>query len=202
MGVIGELGECVLRIACRQNKIWQEMGLAPVRIAVNVSAHQLRDDRLLKVVPEILAETGLDPNYLELELTESVMLRQFDETAKILLTLREMGITIAMDDFGTGFSSLSYLKRMPIDSLKIDRSFVRDVPKDRDDCEIVSAIIGMAHNLNLKAVAEGVEDVEQVEFLRSKGCDEIQGYLINRPLPAHEIVRFFDRNLLRPAGGE
>jgi diguanylate cyclase (GGDEF)-like protein/PAS domain S-box-containing protein len=202
MGVIGELGECVLRIACRQNKIWQEMGLAPVRIAVNVSAHQLRDDRLLKIVPEILAETGLDPLYLELELTESVMLRQFDETAKILHKLREMGITIAMDDFGTGFSSLSYLKRMPIDSLKIDRSFVRDVPKDRDDCEIVSAIIGMAHNLNLKAVAEGVEDVEQVEFLRSKGCNEIQGYLINRPLPAHEIVRFFDRNLLRSPGGE
>ncbi|ARJ64334.1 histidine kinase [Magnetospirillum sp. ME-1] len=201
MGVISDIGEWVLRTACRQCKHWMDLGLPPVRIAVNVSAQQFVETDVPEVVARALAETGLPPQYLELELTETVLMQRVDEVVSVLKSLRAMGVRISIDDFGTGYSSLSYLKRMPIDALKVDRSFVNDIFDDNskvteDGAEIVSTIINLAHNLKLKAIAEGVETPEQAEFLRSKGCDEVQGYLISRPVSGEDLISLFDRNLL------
>ena len=199
MGLISEIGAWVLEAACRQCKSWHDLGLPPVRIAVNVSALQFRESDVPMVVRRALANTGLDPRYLELELTESVLMQRVDEVAAVLHELRALGVTISIDDFGTGYSSLSYLKRMPIDALKIDQSFVNDITDDGDGAEIVSTIINLAHNLKLKAVAEGVETAAQADFLRARGCDELQGYLISRPVSAEDLVSLFDRNLLPDA---
>lgn len=196
MGLIGEIGRWVLFEACRQCKEWHDLGLPPVRIAVNVSALQFREGDVPAMVREALKQTGLPPAYLELELTESVLMQRVEEVSQILRDLRAMGIHISIDDFGTGYSSLSYLKRMPIDALKIDRSFVHDITEDGDGAEIVSTIINLAHNLKLRAVAEGVETPEQAEFLKSKGCDEIQGFLISRPVSSEDLISLFDRELL------
>ena len=201
MGLIGDIGAWVLKAACRQCKSWHDLGLPPVRIAVNVSALQFREGDVPAIVAEALRESGLQPNYLELELTESVLMQRVDEVAHVLRELRQMGVHISIDDFGTGYSSLSYLKRMPIDALKIDRSFVHDILEDGkvadgEGAEIVSTIINLAHNLRLRAVAEGVETEEQAAFLRARGCDEIQGYLISRPVSGEDLVSLFDRNLL------
>ena len=201
MGLIGDIGAWVLKAACRQCKSWHDLGLPPVRIAVNVSALQFREGDVPAIVDEALKESGLPPNFLELELTESVLMQRVDEVAQVLRELRQMGVHISIDDFGTGYSSLSYLKRMPIDALKIDRSFVHDLLEDGtvvdgEGAEIVSTIINLAHNLRLRAVAEGVETHEQAEFLRAKGCDEIQGYLISRPVSGEDLISLFDRNLL------
>ena len=201
MGLISDIGAWVLEAACRQCKSWHDLGLPPVRIAVNVSALQFRESDLATVVRKALADTGLDPRYLELELTESVLMQRVDEVAGVLHELRALGVCISIDDFGTGYSSLSYLKRMPIDALKIDRSFVNDITDGGDGAEIVSTIINLAHNLKLKAVAEGVETNAQAEFLRARGCDELQGYLISRPVSAEDLVSLFDRNLLPEAEG-
>ena len=199
MGLISEIGEWVLVTACRQCRSWHDMGLPWVRMAVNVSALQFRETDVPEVVRRALDDSGLEPRYLELELTETVLMQRVDEVAVVLKQLRAMGVTIAIDDFGTGYSSLNYLKRMPIDSLKIDRSFVHDITEDGDGAEIVSTIINLAHNLKLKAVAEGVETAEQAEFLRARGCDEVQGYLISRPVSAEDLVSLFDRRLLPEA---
>ena len=199
MGLISDVGAWVLEEACRQCKSWHDLGLPPVRIAVNVSALQFRESDVPSVVRRALAVTGLEPHYLELELTETVLMQRVDEVAAVLHELRALGVTISIDDFGTGYSSLSYLKRMPIDSLKIDQSFVSDITDDGDGAEIVSTIINLAHNLKLKAVAEGVETAAQADFLRAKGCDELQGYLISRPVSAEDLVSLFDRNLLPDA---
>jgi diguanylate cyclase (GGDEF)-like protein/PAS domain S-box-containing protein len=201
MGVISEIGEWVLHTACRQCKHWMDLGLPPVRIAVNVSAQQFVETDVPQVVARALEETGLPPQFLELELTETVLMQRVDEVVGVLKSLRAMGVRISIDDFGTGYSSLSYLKRMPIDALKVDRSFVNDIFDDNskvteDGAEIVSTIISLAHNLKLKAIAEGVETPEQAEFLRSKGCDEVQGYLISRPVSGEDLISLFDRNLL------
>ncbi|HLO75790.1 MAG TPA: EAL domain-containing protein [Magnetospirillum sp.] len=201
MGLIGDIGAWVLKAACRQCKSWHELGLPPVRIAVNVSALQFREGDVPALVQEALTETGLSPQYLELELTESVLMQRVEEVAHVLRELRQMGVHISIDDFGTGYSSLSYLKRMPIDALKIDRSFVHDLLEDGkvtngEGAEIVSTIINLAHNLRLRAVAEGVETEEQAAFLRDCGCDEIQGYLISRPVSGEDLISLFDRNLL------
>ncbi|KIL96966.1 diguanylate cyclase/phosphodiesterase (GGDEF & EAL domains) with PAS/PAC sensor(s) [Paramagnetospirillum magnetotacticum MS-1] len=206
MGVISDIGEWVLRTACRQCKHWMDLGLPPVRIAVNVSAQQFVETDVPEVVARALRETGLPPQYLELELTETVLMQRVDEVVGVLKALRAMGVRISIDDFGTGYSSLSYLKRMPIDALKVDRSFVNDIfdgqsKVTEDGAEIVSTIINLAHNLKLKAIAEGVETPEQAEFLRSKGCDEVQGYLISRPVSGEDLISLFDRNLL-PQGKE
>ena len=206
MGVISDIGEWVLRAACRQCKHWHDLGLPPVRVAVNVSALQFRETDMPDVVARVLADTGLAPQFLELELTESVLMQRVDEVVVVLRQLRAMGIRISIDDFGTGYSSLSYLKRMPIDALKVDRSFVSDIFGENDEvtdegAEIVSTIINLAHNLKLKAIAEGVETPAQAEFLRSKGCDEVQGFLISRPVSGEDLVSLFDRNLL-PAAAE
>ncbi|MBC7908247.1 MAG: EAL domain-containing protein [Rhodospirillaceae bacterium] len=206
MGLIGDIGAWVLKAACRQCKSWHDLGLPPVRIAVNVSALQFREGDVPTIVAQALNESGLAPQYLELELTESVLMQRVDDVAKVLRELRQMGVHISIDDFGTGYSSLSYLKRMPIDSLKIDRSFVSDLLEDGEitngeGAEIVSTIINLAHNLRLRAVAEGVETPEQAEFLRARGCDEIQGYLISRPVSGEDLISLFDRNLLPGAVG-
>jgi EAL domain-containing protein (putative c-di-GMP-specific phosphodiesterase class I) len=204
MGVISDIGEWVLHTACRQCKHWIDLGLPPVRIAVNVSAQQFIETEVPEVVARALQDTGLPPQYLELELTETVLMQRVDEVVAVLKALRAMGVRISIDDFGTGYSSLSYLKRMPIDALKVDRSFVNDIFDENskvteDGAEIVSTIINLAHNLRLKAIAEGVETPEQAEFLRSKGCDEVQGYLISRPVSGEDLISLFDRNLLPQA---
>ncbi len=201
MGVISDIGEWVLTAACRQCKHWHDLGLPPVRIAVNVSALQFRETDMPAVVARALKETGLAPQFLELELTETVLMQRVDDVVQVLKELRTMGCRISIDDFGTGYSSLSYLKRMPIDALKIDRSFVNDIFGEdsqvtEEGAEIVSTIINLAHNLKLKAIAEGVETAEQAAFLRSKGCDEVQGFLISRPVSGEDLISLFDRNLL------
>ncbi len=196
LGLISAIGNWVLHAACRQCRSWQDLGLPPVRVAVNVSALQFRETDVPALVRAALHDTGLAAEYLELELTESVLMQRVDEVVDVLRQLRDMGVRISIDDFGTGYSSLSYLKRMPIDALKIDRSFVHDIAEDSDGAEIVATIINLAHNLKLRAVAEGVETEAQAEFLRARGCDEIQGFLISRPVSAEDLVSLFDRDLL------
>jgi len=186
-GLILPLGEWVLRTACRQNREWQDRGFPPVRVAVNISARQFKQLHLAETVLQILAETGLAPEYLELELTESSIMDNADSAIAVLTGLKKEGITISIDDFGTGFSSLSYLKRLPIDALKIDQSFVRDVTTDPADAALVMAIVTLAHNLRLRVVAEGVETEEQLRFLHLLRCDEVQGYLFSKPVPAEEL---------------
>jgi diguanylate cyclase (GGDEF)-like protein len=186
-GLIVPVGEWVLREACRQNKAWQEAGLRPVTMAVNLSARQFRETDLAEQVEQILGEAGLDPQWLELEITESMLMDQMEQTQVTLNRLDRLGVSMAIDDFGTGYSSLSYLKSLPIDTLKIDRSFVKDIPADSNDVAVVQAVIAMAHNLKLRVVAEGAETAEQVTFLRAQGCDEMQGFYFSRPMKAEEF---------------
>ena len=186
-GLIVPIGEWVLHTACTQNKAWQDAGIAPINVAVNLSVRQFTEAGLLEAVDEALKKSGLDAHHLELELTESLLMQDNDNTATIINGFKRRGLLVAMDDFGTGFSSLSYLKRFPIDQLKIDQSFVRDISTDPNDAAIVTAIIAMAHSLNIMVVAEGVETAEQLAFLRSRQCEEMQGYYFSRPLPASEL---------------
>ncbi|MFY0543967.1 bifunctional diguanylate cyclase/phosphodiesterase [Brevibacillus sp. H7] len=183
-GLITSIGEWVLRTACRQNKSWQLAGFPPVSVAVNLSSIQFEQDDLVAIIEQVLRDTGMDPHFLELEITESIAIQNIDHVVEKLLTLRKMGIHISIDDFGTGYSSLSYLKRFPIDSLKIDKAFVRDIT---EDANIPTAIIAMAHRLSLSVTAEGVETNEQLELLRKLRCNFLQGYLFSEPLPAHEF---------------
>ncbi len=185
IGLIAELGEWVLRAACQQNRQWQAKGLAPIRMAVNVSASQFRRGDLKETVERVLGEVGMAPSQLELELTESVVMENVDHGIAVLRMLKNLGVRIAIDDFGTGYSSLAYLKRFPIDVLKIDRSFVSDIAKDNgDDAAIVASIIALAHTLKLSVIAEGVETVGQLNYLQELGCDEMQGYLVSKPVSA------------------
>ncbi len=186
-GLIVQVGEWVLRTACAQNKVWQTVGFFPARMAVNLSARQFREPQLAELVQRVLLETGLDAQWLELEITESMLMDNTEQTIAVLNQLDHMGVHLAIDDFGTGYSSLAYLKRMPIKTLKIDRSFVKDITTDPNDAAVVQAVIAMAHNLHLRVVAEGAETAEQVAFLRDQHCDEMQGYFFSRPLPANEI---------------
>jgi diguanylate cyclase (GGDEF)-like protein/PAS domain S-box-containing protein len=188
-GLIDEIGQYVLHEACRQNKAWQAAGHAALPISVNVSAVQFRRGDLVAEVARVLEETGLDGRYLELELTESLLMDK-EVVGAALVGLRALGVKITIDDFGTGYSSLSYLKRLPIDKLKIDRSFIDDLGTDADERAIAIAIINLAKTLKLTALAEGVERQEQLEFLRAHGCDEFQGYLAGVPLPAEEFSAF------------
>jgi diguanylate cyclase (GGDEF)-like protein/PAS domain S-box-containing protein len=187
--VIIPLGEWVLRTACLQTKIWTENGFRHMPVAVNLSPRQFRHQDLVEVVERVLKATNLEPRFLELELTESVLLENIETTIGTLHQFQKMGIQIAIDDFGTGYSSLSYLKRFPINCLKIDRSFVADIPADPDNAAIVKAIITLAGSLNLKVIAEGVETMKQLEFLRSTGCHEMQGYLFSKPVPVEQATQ-------------
>jgi EAL domain-containing protein (putative c-di-GMP-specific phosphodiesterase class I) len=187
-GLIVAIGEWVLWTACVQNNSWRDQGLPRLRIAVNLSARQFSHENLLRDVERVLNETGLDPAALELEITESMVMHDPERTTTLLNELKTMGVSISIDDFGTGYSSLGYLKRFPIDSVKIDRSFIKDLPRDGKDAAITRAIIVMAHGLGLKVIAEGVETEEQAGFLRAEGCDEVQGYYFGKPVPEEEFA--------------
>jgi diguanylate cyclase (GGDEF)-like protein/PAS domain S-box-containing protein len=192
-GLIGPLSEWVLREACRQNKAWQDEGLPPARVSVNLSARQFQQRNIAKLVMSILEETGLEPRYLELELTESTIMRNAEEAIMMLNELHALGIGLAIDDFGTGYSSLSYLKRFPVDRLKIDRSFVSDIGDSSDDETITSAIIALARSLDLQVIAEGVETAAQLNFLKERECHEMQGYFFARPMPHDAIPHLLKR---------
>ncbi|MFQ5512862.1 MAG: putative bifunctional diguanylate cyclase/phosphodiesterase [Myxococcota bacterium] len=196
-GLIVPIGAWVLRTACQQLRRWSDTGFAPPRMAVNLSGHQVRHPAFWELVHGVLEEAQLEPAQLELEITESTVMQ--DEAIRVLTRLSEEGLAIALDDFGTGYSSLSSLRRLPIDRLKIDRTFVEEIPTNLDDCAVTRAIIAMAHRLGVRVVAEGVETLEQMEFLREHGCDEVQGFLLSTPLPADEFTRFLERE--KASGG-
>ncbi len=194
-GLIIPIGEWVLHTACNQNKIWQQQGYPPIRVKVNLSAYQFRQSNLVETVTKVLQETHLDPYWLELEITESVAVQDIDFTIRVLYELRAMGIRVAIDDFGTGYSSLNYLKRFPINTLKIDRSFVRDIVNNQADAAIVSSMIVLAQNLGLNVIAEGVETLDQLNFLRERNCLEMQGYYFSKPVPATQFELLLTREL-------
>ncbi|MGV7207276.1 EAL domain-containing protein [Oxalobacteraceae bacterium A2-2] len=194
-GMIVALGEWVLRSACLQARAWQEAGLPPLRVSVNVSARQFEDAQLVQRVAAALAHSGLEPRWLELEVTESLIMRDMQKSVARMAQLKDMGVSLSIDDFGTGYSSLSALKSFPISTLKIDKSFVRDLATNADDQAIASAIIALAHRLHLRVIAEGVETEQQRGFLHDNGCDEMQGYLFSRPLPPEALGQLLARQV-------
>lgn len=198
-GLIVSIGRWVLREACRQAKAWQDAGMRPMIVAINISAVELRAVDFVTSVRAILADEGLEPCYLELELTETFLMEDSKSTVTVLQGLRAMGVHLTLDDFGTGYSSLSYLKRFPIDTLKIDQSFVRDLTTDSDDASIVSAVISMGESLHMQVVAEGVETREQLEVLQQQKCPEGQGYYFSRPVDADQFTRLLKRRMSETA---
>jgi len=197
-GIIVPLGDWVIEEACKQNKMWQDTGMPHIPVSVNLSMRQFSQRNLTEKVSDILQQTGLHPRYLELEITES-MTMDVERASQGLKELTDLGVNISIDDFGTGYSSFHYLKNLPIARLKIDRSFVRDIQQDPNDAAIVAAIIAMAHNLQLQVIAEGVETEDQVHFLRSHRCDEMQGYFGSPPLPSSDVEQLLQEKLNRPA---
>ncbi|HET9390414.1 MAG TPA: EAL domain-containing protein [Steroidobacteraceae bacterium] len=197
-GLIVPIGKWVLQSACAQNKAWQDAGLPPIVVSVNVSPRQFRQENLVQTVAEVLQTTGLDPHFLELELTESMVMHDAPQLVAMLDELKKLGVQMAVDDFGTGYSSLSYLKRFPVDRLKVDRSFVVHMSSEPDDATIVRAIIALGHNLGLKVVAEGVESAQQHRALRAYQCDEAQGFLFSRPVSARDLPRLLSRSKSDP----
>jgi predicted signal transduction protein with EAL and GGDEF domain len=195
LGLIAPLGAWVLHQACAQNRAWLDAGLPPVKMAVNLSAAQFRHGNLVKMIADTLTATGLDAGSLELELTESMLMHDAADATLVLQRLHAMGVSLSIDDFGTGYSSLSYLKRFRLDTLKIDRSFVSELGHDVDDAAIVRSIIVLAHSLRLNVIAEGVETIEQLEFLRQMGCDQYQGYYASRPLPVDQFETLLRRSM-------
>lgn len=187
IGLIHALGDWVLETACEQNRKWQEAGLPPLTVAVNLSAHQLNSPSIKHKVKEVLARTGLKPEYLELEITETSLMQNMENTLDMLREIRATGVSISIDDFGIGYSSLTHLKRLPVDTLKIDKSFIHDLLDDRDDAAIVSATIALAHHMELKVIAEGVTTLEEIRFLADLECDEMQGYFFSEALPAQQL---------------
>ena len=195
-GLIVPIGRWVLKTACAQHVAWQRQGFPPIYMAVNISPRQFQHDQLLQDIDETLAVTGMRPELLELEVTESMVMQNVDRAAVLLSSIKERGVRLAMDDFGTGYSSMSLIKRFPIDTLKIDRSFVRELPENNDDKAIADAIIGLGKALGVTIVAEGVETGGQQTFLRDHACDEMQGYLFSRPMPADKIPAMMDLPVL------
>jgi diguanylate cyclase (GGDEF)-like protein len=190
-GLIVPMGQWVLRRACEQKRQWHDAGLFPdLRIAVNLSARQFKQQDIVKMVSQTLEDTGCRPEWLELEITESVVMESPEAAAETLHKLSAMGVHLSIDDFGTGYSSLNYLKRFPIDALKIDKSFVRDISVDADDAAIAKAVIALAHSLKLLVIAEGVETAEQLDFLRAQDCDVMQGYFLGRPMTVQKFELF------------
>ena len=197
IGMIGSIGEWVLRTACLQNAAWQRAGLPPIKMSVNLAAQQLKSSCIEKTVASALTTSGLNAQYLELEITETGLMQDIELTFQTLLGIRNTGVSISIDDFGTGYSSLSHIKRLPVDTLKIDKSFIRDIVSDRDDAAIVSATIAMAQHMDLQVVAEGVTAPAQVRFLTEHHCHEMQGYLFSRPLPPDELGQMLKSGLSR-----
>ncbi|UUZ97127.1 EAL domain-containing protein [Paenibacillus sp. P25] len=183
-GLIVPIGNWVLRQACIQTKAWQSQGFSPLVVAVNISAIQFHQIHFVQIVMDALEESGLAPDQLCLEITENIAMNNVPYIIETMQKLKRLGVRISIDDFGTGYSSLSYLKRFRVHTLKIDQSFIRDVTSDEDNAAIVTALIAMSHRLKIKSLAEGVETKEQLEFLISQGCDEIQGYVFSKPMPA------------------
>lgn len=194
-GLIIQIGEWVLRTACRQNRTWQLAGHPPMPISVNLSPRQLARGDIVELVERVLAETGMQAKYLELEITESVMATDVEKSFALLTRLRALGVKISLDDFGTGYSSLSYLKRFPVDTLKIDQSFIRDIATNPDSAAIIKAIISLGHNLNLTVLAEGIETEEHFQFLLKNGCDEGQGYLMSKPVSNHAFIKLLHEGI-------
>ena len=194
-GLIVSLGNWVLNTACMQNVAWQREGLPPLRMAVNLSARQFDDENLVIDIAEALNKSGMRADLLELELTESMVMQHAERAGKVLAAIKQLGVRVAIDDFGVGYSSLANLKRFPIDTLKVDRSFIRDIPQDTEDRAITEAIIAMGRSLNLTVVAEGVETLEQETFLRDHGCDETQGFYFSRPIASDEFADLLRRNI-------
>jgi EAL domain-containing protein (putative c-di-GMP-specific phosphodiesterase class I) len=192
-GLIIQIGEWVLRAACEQNMFWQRAGLNPLLMTVNVSGIQFSQDNFVETVSKVLSDTGLDAKCLQLELTESTIMKDYERTIQKLRTLQAMGVKASIDDFGTGYSSLKYLKHFPLDTLKIDTSFVKNLVMSTVDQSIVNAIISLAHNFNLKVVAEGVETREQLTFLRENGCDALQGFLVCPPVNPVILAKFANK---------
>lgn len=201
-GLITRLGEWVMRSACQQLKIWNAQGLKQIRMSINVSAIQFHDPDFMRILQSALADTGVDPNYIELELTESVLMKNIDGVLSILKDIRALGVSLAIDDFGTGFSSLNYLRMFPINRLKIDQSFVRDIEQTPANASITKAIIALANSLSLDIVAEGIENHSERNILENLGCTEGQGYLFARPLPAIDITHWLETNYRDPGIGE
>jgi diguanylate cyclase len=199
-GLIVSIGNWVLREACKQAQTCVVAGLSLTSIAVNISAMEFRHERFLEGVFEILEETGLDPRFLELELTESVLMKRVEATGSILKTLRAAGVRVAVDDFGTGYSSLSYLRKFPIDALKIDQSFVRHITTSLGETSIVTAIISMGRSLGLRVIAEGVETQEELAFLQAQECEEAQGYYFSRPLPLGQFIKLLETGIPETMG--
>jgi EAL domain-containing protein (putative c-di-GMP-specific phosphodiesterase class I) len=191
-GLILDLGRWVLRTACAQVRSWQEQGFAHLRLAVNLSSRQFEQDDLVRSIAQVIEDAAFDPADLELELTESSIMRRPEQAVLKLQALDQLGIRLSIDDFGTGYSSLGHLKRFPIRTLKIDQSFVQDITTDANDAAIAQAIIALAESLQLKVIAEGVETREQLDLLRRYHCDEMQGYLFARPLPASELLALLE----------
>jgi len=197
-GLIVQIGAWVIRTACNQARLWQDAGLPPVIMSVNLSARQFRQESFVKVVTQILHETGLKPEQLEMELTESMLMHNANAAISILGGLKSLGVRLSLDDFGTGYSSLSYLSRLPIDTLKIDRSFVQHIG-DQDECDngiLAQAIISLGHSLNLTVIAEGVETGEQLKFLKAHQCDEVQGFYFCKPTVAGEFAKMLAERLV------
>ena len=191
-GLVLPIGRWVLRESCRQAKAWQDAGLPAIEMAVNVSSVEFRNDEFLESIGTILKETGLEPRYLELELTESVLMQHAEFSVPVLQKLKAMGVRLTIDDFGTGYSSLSYLRQFPIDTLKVDQSFIHEINAETDEATIISAVINMGCHLKHRVIAEGVETAEQLAFLRAHGCDEGQGYYFGRPMPALETAKLLN----------
>jgi EAL domain-containing protein (putative c-di-GMP-specific phosphodiesterase class I) len=199
-GLIIPLGKWVMKKACEQVKVWGKYSFGAVPVSINISSHQFHADGLLEDVFHAVASVGIDASKLELEITESVLLQDAENTMVALRRLKDAGVSLSVDDFGTGYSSLSYLKRFPIDTLKIDRSFVKDLHVDKDDAAICAAILAMSRQLGLNVVAEGVETLEQLEFLRHHGCNQIQGYLCSKPLTAEQFLAMLDKIATKSGG--
>lgn len=189
-GIILEIGEMVLREACMQNRIWHESGLGPIKVAVNMSSAQLYQRNIVKIISEMAKEKLLQPECLEIEITESIEIDDFEYASNVIEKFKKLGIKIFLDDFGTGFSCLNYLRKLPIDYIKIDRTFISDMITNEKDSFIVSSIINFAHGINIGVVAEGAETIEQIDMLKSYGCDEIQGYYYSKPITNTDFEKY------------
>jgi EAL domain-containing protein (putative c-di-GMP-specific phosphodiesterase class I) len=194
-GLIVPIGRWVLKTACLQNIAWQKAGLPPICMAVNLSLRQLMDEFLVDDIKKALGESGMAPNLLELEITESMVMHNPTRMIAVLAKIKNLGIRLAIDDFGTGYSSLAQIKHFPVDTLKVDRSFIRNIPQDSDDKAITEAIIAMGKTLSLTVVAEGVETADQMNFLKDRSCDEMQGYYFSKPIAADHFADLLRKNI-------